>query len=94
MSKFSQFIQEEHHKPTDTPNKSIDENNIQEMLDYYSQMSSDQLMTEFLKASKKKRAEGGLDENECQRLTDALSPYLNEAQKETMSKLLETGKNV
>lgn len=94
MSKFSQFIKEEHQKPYEEKSQNIDESNIQDMIEHYGKMSTEQLMTEFLKASKKKKQEGGLSDDECDRLTNALSPYLNSEQKETMSKLLERGKNV
>lgn len=94
MSKFSQFIKEEHPKTNARIVESADENNIQDMLETYSKMSTEQLMSEFLKASKKKKEEGGLSDEECEKLTNALSPYLNTKQKDAMLKLLEKGKNV
>lgn len=94
MSKFSEYIQSEHDKPAKQDAQKIKENNVQDMLDYYGQMDSTQLMAEFLKASKKKKEQGGLDDEECEKLTNALSPYLNAEQKETMLRLLERSKNV
>ncbi len=94
MSKFSQYIKEEHYRPNEKEENTIKEDNINDMIEYYGNMSTDQLMSEFLKASKKKKQEGGLSDEECSRLTSALSPYLNDEQKETMLKLLEKSKNV
>lgn len=94
MSKFSQYIKEEHYKPNEKEESTIKEGNINDMIEYYGNMDADQLMSEFLKASKKKKQEGGLSDEECSKLTTALSPYLNNEQKETMLKLLERGRNV
>lgn len=93
MSKFSDYIKEEHTTINQINKEKIDENNITNLLEKYSSLSHDQLMSEFVKASKKKKEEGGLSDGECEKLTNALSPYLNDQQKSMMASLLQRGKN-
>lgn len=94
MPRFSEFVKNNQTPNNTKSNKKMDENDIQNVLEKYSSFSKEQLMDEFLKASKQKKQEGGLSDEECSKLTSVLSPYLSESQKQQMAELLERGKNV
>lgn len=94
MSKFSEYTKSNQPKTNNVTNKKMEQNDIQDMLEKYSQLRKDELMSEFLRASKQKKMEGGLSDEECNKLDSVLSPYLSTEQKKTMQELLERGKNV
>lgn len=94
MSKFSEYTKTSQPKNSNVKNKKMEQGDIQDMLDKYSRLSKDELMSEFLRASKQKKMEGGLSDEECNKLDSVLSPYLSDEQKKTMQELLEKSRNV
>ena len=92
MTKFSEFKKQS--LCTEPIKKErVSEDDILDLIDRYSHMDKDQLMNEFVKASKVKREEGGFGDDEIEHLEKTLSPYLNENQKQMFGNLMEIGKN-
>ena len=93
MTKFSEYKKQNIEVKATKPQKHIDDNDIEKMIEKYSKLDKDSLMQEFLQVSKTKREVGGLGDEEINRLQSTLSPYLNAEQKEMFGRLMEMGKN-
>ena len=93
MTKFSEYKKQKIEVKPTKPQKHIDDNDIEKMIEKYSKLDKDSLMQEFLQASKTKREAGGLGDEEINRLQSTLAPYLNAEQKEMFGRLMEMGKN-
>ena len=61
---------------------------LEQKYDQYSKMGNDQLMSEFLRMSRQRMAEGSLDAQEMQRIQETLFPYLSEEQKKKFQELM------
>ena len=83
MAKFSDFIKED----TVGQTKKNDEENIEKIMAKYSDYSEDELMSEFIKESVRKRENGELTEEQLDRISNLLKPYLNDMQKQKLDDL-------
>jgi len=63
-------------------------NNISQLLEGYQGMSSDQIMSEFLRVADQKRKDGTLNFEYLNNIQKTLFPYLNEEQKQMFNSLL------
>lgn len=92
MSKFSDYIN------TETVNKSegkIDnKNNYEEMIDKYSKLSNDELISEFIKLTAKEKKNGNLKDRELESIKNTISPYLDAKQNKNLDSLINLVKDV
>ncbi len=65
------------------------EQEAKNLYDKYKDYSQNDLISEFLSNSKQKLKEGSLTQDKINSTANALLPYLNEEQREMMSRLLE-----
>ena len=98
MSKLSEFINNEHqdNKKVHTSNESkkYTHDDLQKIIDEYSGLSEDRLMSEFLKLTLEKKRRGELSNSELEVLRNTLMPMLNNEQKIKLNQILEMVKNV
>lgn len=83
-NKFSDFSKEE---KVEKNKREVED--IEKVLDKYSKLSSDQLMTEFIKETKKGRKNGTINSSYLSNIKNTLSPYLNDEQKGTLKNLMD-----
>ncbi len=69
-------------------------NNLNEMLEKYSTYNSNELMNEFIRVTIEKKKNGELNSNELENLKKTIVPYLNDAQKNELNRLLQLVQNV
>ncbi|MGN0960851.1 MAG: hypothetical protein ACI4PF_01475 [Christensenellales bacterium] len=96
MSNFSEYIKNENKGKDDEgqKNKKYTQAELEEMINKYSNYGKDQLMSEFLKLTLKKKKNGELKASDLERVKNTLSPMLNEEQKNNLNQILEMVKNV
>lgn len=61
---------------------------LEQKYEHYSKMDNDQLMSEFLRMSRQRMAEGSLDAREMKRIQETLFPYLSQEQKKRFEELM------
>ena len=72
----------------------LSEQDLEKLIDKYSELDNDTLMKEFLKITLEKKKQGKLSDSELSVLKNSILPYLNEAQKQSLNGILEIVKNV
>lgn len=64
-------------------------NNIENLIDKYSNLSSEQLFNEFINETKKGKANGTINADYINNIKSTLSPYLNSEQKNNLNNLMD-----
>ena len=72
----------------------LSEQDLEKLIDKYSELDNDTLMKEFLKITLEKKKQGKLSDSELSVLKNSILPYLNESQKQSLNSILEIVKNV
>ena len=72
----------------------LSEQDLEKLIDKYSELDNDTLMKEFLKITLEKKKQGKLGDSELSVLKNSILPYLNESQKQSLNSILEIVKNV
>ena len=72
----------------------LSEQDLEKLIDKYSELNNDTLMKEFLKINLEKKKQGKLSDSELSVLKNSILPYLNESQKQSLNSILEIVKNV
>ena len=72
----------------------LSEQDLEKLIDKYSELDNDTLMKEFLKITLEKKKQGKLSYSELSVLKNSILPYLNESQKQSLNSILEIVKNV
>ena len=72
----------------------LSEQDLEKLIDKYSELDNDTLMKEFLKITLEKKKQGKLSDSELSILKNSILPYLNESQKQSLNSILEIVKNV
>ena len=72
----------------------LSEQDLEKLIDKYSELDNDTLMKEFLKITLEKKKQGKLNDSEHSVLKNSILPYLNESQKQSLNSILEIVKNV
>lgn len=72
----------------------LSEQDLEKLIDKYSELDNDTLMKEFLKITLEKKKQGKLSDSELNVLKNSILPYLNESQKQSLNSILEIVKNV
>ena len=72
----------------------LSEQDLEKLIDKYSELDNDTLMKEFLKITLEKKKQGKLSDSELSVLKNSILPYLNESQKHSLNSILEIVKNV
>ena len=72
----------------------LSEQDLEKLIDKYSELDNDTLMKEFLKITLEKKKQGKLSDSEPSVLKNSILPYLNESQKQSLNSILEIVKNV
>lgn len=70
-------------------NKKEDVKQAKDIYQKYKDMSQKDLIDEFVSTSKQKINEGSISKEKITQTANVLSPYLNEQQKELLSKLMD-----
>lgn len=91
MANFSDYNWSEKNK---TQTQKPSEQDLEKLIDKYSELDSDSLMKEFLKMTLERKRQGKLDDNELSVIKNSILPYLNESQKQSLNSILEIVKNV
>ena len=71
----------------------LSEQDLEKLIDKYSELDNDTLMKEFLKITLEKKKQGKLSDSELSVLKNSILPYLNESQKQSLNSILEIVKN-
>ena len=64
------------------------ENNVEEQLKKYENLSQAELMQEFIKESKKQKQNGNLDRDKMENIKSTLLPFLNSNQQKQLDYLM------
>lgn len=78
-------------------NKKQNQNNyedLEDLIDKYSRLGSDDLMKKFLEMTITKKKKGELNEENLRALKNTVLPYLNEDQVQSLNNILDIVKNV
>lgn len=100
MSNFSEYIKSSGSEKQSCDNqqseskKNYTQDDLQGMIDKYSNYDRDSLMSEFLKLTLEKKKKGELKSSELETLKNTLSPMLSSEQKSSLNQILEMVKNV
>lgn len=106
MSNFSEYINKNNtgngnnqshssqNARSQNTGKRYSEDELQEMINKYSNYGENQLVNEFIKLTIEKKKRGELKESDIAMLKNTLSPMLNQEQRESLNKILEMVKNV
>ena len=78
----------------DNNEQKLSEQDLEKLIDKYSELDNDTLMKEFLKITLEKKKQGKLSDSELSVLKNSILPYLNESQKQSLNSILEIVKNV
>lgn len=71
-----------------------DKEKLEEKINEYSALSSDELMNEFIKLTIEKKKKGELKKEELDSIKDTIIPFLNGEQKIMLNKLMNMVDNV
>jgi hypothetical protein len=99
MANFSDFIKSEKQNENIenskyNDEKQINKENLEDMINNYSTLSQDELLSEFMKLTIDKKKKGVLDENELNTIKSTIEPFLNNEQKSNLDKILNMVRNV
>ncbi len=96
MGNFSDYIKNnnENKNIKQNTNKKLDEQDLEKLIDKYSDMNSDALLQEFMRMTIEKKRRGELTNSELENIKKTMLPYLNENQKNSLAKMMEIIKNV
>lgn len=96
MGNFSDYIRNnnENKNIKQNTNKKLDEQDLEKLIDKYSDMNSDALLQEFMRMTIEKKRRGELTNSELENIKKTMLPYLNENQKNSLAKMMEIIKNV
>ena len=89
MAKFSDYNWNKENNE-----QKLSEQDLEKLIDKYSELDNDTLMKEFLKITLEKKKQGKLSDSELSVLKNSILPYLNESQKQSLNSILEIVKNV
>ena len=95
MSSFNEFIKD-NRSSENVKNTKIDDRNkkLEEKINEYQKLSSNDLMQEFIKLTIEKKQNGELTKKELENIKHTILPYLNEDQKHSLENLLDMVDNV
>lgn len=96
MGNFSDYIKNNNGNKNikQNTNKKLDEQDLEKLIDKYSDMNSDALLQEFMRMTIEKKRRGELTNSELENIKKTMLPYLNENQKNSLAKMMEIIKNV
>lgn len=97
MSKnFSDYIKSQKKDSYDTVSKnaSVKKEELEKLIEMYSGLSEDKLISEFIKMTIERKKQGNLDTQEMVRIRSTIEPFLNEQQKQNLNKVFELIDNV
>ena len=100
MSNFSDYIKTENSSNANNSNdakkanKKYTQEELEDMINNYSQYDNNKLMSEFLRLTLEKKRKGELRLEELEKIKNTLYPMLNEEQKSKLNQILEMVKNV
>ncbi len=106
MSNFSDFLNSKESKVVNkndqqkstaqdkANNQKMSNDDLKDMIDKYSSLSSDSLLREFMEMTMKRKQNGELKNGELEQIASTILPYLNNEQKDSLQKIIELVKNV
>lgn len=92
MGNFSDYINKV--EPENKKNNKINTEDLEKLIDKYSEYESDALLKEFLKMTLDRKKQGNLKDGELENIKNTIAPYLDSNQKQSLEKLLDMIKNV
>ena len=72
----------------------INTEDLEKLIDKYSEYESDDLLKEFFKMTLERKKQGNLKDGELDNIKQTISPYLDSNQRQSLEKLLDMIKNV
>ena len=93
VGNFSDYM----NKPEPETKKNISKINtedLEKLIDKYSEYESDDLLKEFLKMTLERKKQGNLKNSELENIKQTVTPYLDNNQRQSLEKLLDMIKNV
>ena len=98
MSNFSDFIKENSANKSNgnfnSDKSKYSEEQLEELINKYSGLSEDKLMSEFLRLTLEKKKRGQLTDSEMENIKNKIIPFLNNEQKDNLNKIIDMVKNV
>lgn len=98
MTNFSDYLKQSTAKNNENKNNgkatSKQKEDLEKLIDRYSEYSEDSLMKEFLKLTIEKKSRGELGKGELNKISSMISPMLDESQKQKMKEIIEMVENV
>ena len=92
MENFSDYINKT--EPEVKKNNKLNTEDLEKLIDKYSEYESDALLKEFLKMTLERKKQGNLKDSELENVKQTITPYLDSNQKQSLEKLLDMIKNV
>lgn len=89
-NKFSDFSTQNNDRVEDIKKENPElVNNIESLVDKYSNLSSEELFNEFIKETNKGKENGTISAEYLNNIKSTLSPYLNNEQKNNLNNLMD-----
>lgn len=78
--------------PKNKPKQNTDQTtqDYEQTINKYKDLSQQELMTELLRQTQTMKSQGKWDEQNMQKMTDTLMPYLNDEQKNMLHNIMDT----
>ena len=91
MANFSEYFKNDKHNAVEGK---ISNDELESMINKYSELSEDRLISEFIRLTIEKKKRGELNPSDLETLKNTLAPMLNSKQKDSLDKIIELVKNV
>jgi len=99
MANFNDFLKDDKNKceskvKVETATSDNRNKKLEETINQYQKLTSDELMQEFIKLTIEKKNNGELSQDELSNIKNTILPFLNEEQKQSLEKILKVVENV
>lgn len=88
MSNFNDYIKNNESNFSSSDDKPSNEH-LEDFISRYQNLSSSELMNEFMKLTIEKKRKGELRHDELNSIKETISPYLNDEQNSNLEKLMK-----
>ena len=91
MSSFREFVNQNKDIKEEQSNsdKKLSEEDMSELIDRYSKLNENELLTEFMKMTYEKKKKGELNKQELNNVKNTLTPFLNDQQKRNLDNIID-----
>ena len=94
MANFNDYIKNNEDNVSACNNERLSNEHLEDLISKYQNLSSSDLMNEFMKLTYEKKRKGELSSKELNSLKSTISPYLNDEQAKNLERIMNMVKDV